>query len=70
MICFHDKNSISIPAGAQWTKYSYPLHILQGSHETYYYAFAKNMVDIELGNISTFQNYKKEYQQNSFPKSF
>ncbi|MBM3633526.1 MAG: response regulator [Alphaproteobacteria bacterium] len=70
MICFHDKNSISIPAGAQWAKYSYPLHILQGSHETYYYAFAKNMVDIELGDISTFQNYKKEYQQNSFPKSF
>jgi CheY-like chemotaxis protein len=61
MICFHDKNSISIPSGTRWEKYSYPLQTLEGGHETYYYACANNMLDIELNRVVPFQNYKKEY---------
>lgn len=58
MICFHDKNSISIPLGKEWSKYSYPLQVLDGGHETYYYAFAGNMLDIEANRIFTFDHFK------------
>jgi len=58
MICFHDRNSISIPQGKDWPKYSYPLHVLKGGYETYYYAFAHNMVDIDTTRIATFDDFK------------
>lgn len=66
MICFHDKDRISIPSGSQWEKYSYPLHMLEGKEGTYFYACARNMVDIEPTKFSSFKNYKKEFYQN-FP---
>lgn len=62
MICFHDKKSISIPPGKEWPKYSYPLQVLEGGIETYYYVFADNMLDIEADKISTFDNFKNRYQ--------
>lgn len=62
MICFHDKNSISIPSGKEWPKYSYPLNVLEGAYETYYYAFANNMVDIDLNKVATFDNFRNETQ--------
>jgi len=58
MICFHDKKSISIPEGKEWPKYSYPLQILGGGLEPYYYVFADNMLDIEAHRIATFGNFK------------
>jgi len=65
MICFHDKNSISIPSGREWPKYSYPLNILEGAYETYYYACADNMLDIEINNVFTFDNFKNRCQPTS-----
>jgi CheY-like chemotaxis protein len=62
MICFHDNNSISIPPGKEWPKYSYPLQVLEGGIETYYYVFADNMLDIEANRISTFDNFKNRNQ--------
>lgn len=59
MICFHNKNSISIPPGAAWEKYSYPLQTLEGGRETYYYACTNNMVDIELNKVFPFETFKK-----------
>lgn len=60
MICFHDRNSVTIPSGTRWEKYSYPLQTLEGGHETYYYACARNMLDVELSRVFPFQNYKNE----------
>jgi CheY-like chemotaxis protein len=65
MICFHDKNTITIPAGSQWEKYAYPLQTLEGGFETYHIACAPNMLDIETNKVCTFQDFIKGYQKDS-----
>ena len=67
MICFHNKESISIPPGKEWPNYSYPLNVLEGGIETYYYAFADNMLDIETNEISTFDNFKNQRMKANIP---
>lgn len=65
MICFHDKNSISIPPGREWEKYSYPLKILNGSLETYYYVCENDILDIEKNKMFTFDKFKDELNKNT-----
>jgi CheY-like chemotaxis protein len=62
MICFHDKNSISIPAGKEWPKYSHTLKKLEGGKETYYYVCKEYLVDIELDKLFAFSKFKDEHQ--------
>lgn len=69
MVCFHDRNQIAIPPGNEWEKYAYPLQLLKGGFETYYYVCNKNILDIEAERILSFQEHRNCGELKLTPKS-
>ena len=61
MICFHDRNRIELPEAPEWRKYAYPVTKLEGGNQTYYYAFAENMLDLEWDRIVPFTEHKSKF---------
>jgi CheY-like chemotaxis protein len=58
MMFHHDRESILEPEPEEWKHCLYDPNTLQGEHETYYYAFAPNMFDVDVNRVLPFEKYK------------
>lgn len=64
ILCYHSQRGITIPDGREWEPYVFPANTLKG-RETYYYAFAPNMFDINSDKIVSFNTFKEQYMQKT-----
>jgi CheY-like chemotaxis protein len=55
---YHNRQGIFEPKAKDWKNHIYTAHVLKGEQETYYYAIAPNMFDIEMPRILPFGEYK------------
>ena len=55
----HDRECILEPEPDEWGNHLYEPQMLQGANDTYYYAFAPNMFDIDLTRVLPFEKYKE-----------
>ncbi|MBM3468514.1 MAG: hypothetical protein FJX71_03690 [Alphaproteobacteria bacterium] len=63
MMCYHTSLGILEPDKGHWEIYAHPAKTLKGKKNTFYYAFAPNMYDIDVEKILPFEDYK-ETQEN------
>ena len=58
-IMFHHNRYASFaPPLEEWENHLYPSQVLQGNLQTYYYAFAPNMFNVDLSRVLSFETYK------------
>lgn len=59
ILCYHDKDSITLPHVDLWDAYLYPTNILEGK-TTYYWAVAANTIDLHISKLLPYNAYRKE----------
>lgn len=63
MMCYHARFGALEPDTSHWEIYAHPAKTLKGQTNTFYYAFAPNMYDIDLERILPFEAYKENQQR-------
>jgi phage anti-repressor protein len=63
MMCYPARTSSFEPDKSHWEVYAHPAQTFQGRRNTFYYAFAPNMYDIDLDRILPFQEYREHGQK-------
>lgn len=59
MMCYPARAGSFEPDKSHWEVYAHPAQTFQGRRNTFYYAFAPNMYDIDLDRILPFQEYRE-----------
>lgn len=58
-IMFHHNRYASFaPPPEEWENHLYPSQVFEGNLQTYYYAFAPNMFNVDLSRVLSFETYK------------
>jgi phage anti-repressor protein len=63
MMCYPARTGSFEPDKSHWEVYAHPAQTFQGRRNTFYYAFAPNMYDIDLDRILPFQEYREHVQK-------
>jgi len=58
ILCYYNRQGPLEPVAKDWEKYLYPAQTLQGAQETYYYAFAPNIFDVDHTRILSFEKHR------------
>lgn len=58
MMCYHSRHGTFEPPAHEWGNHVYPPRVIQGLKDTYYYAFAPNIFDVDLSRVLPFRQYK------------
>ena len=59
ILCYYNREGALEPSPESWENHLYPIQILQGAQETYYYAFAPNIFDIDHSRVMPFAKHKE-----------
>jgi hypothetical protein len=56
----HNRYDSFAPPPEEWENHLYPSHPFEGQKDTYYYAFAPSMFNIDAACVLSFQDYRAE----------
>ena len=65
MMCYHALFEGLEPDKSHWEIYAHPVKTIKGQQNTYYYAFAPNMYDIDVERILPFEEYRENQQRKT-----
>lgn len=70
MMCYHAPGGSLAPDTSHWEIYAHPTKTFQGQKNVFYYAFAPNMHDIDVGRILPFQEYRQSRKSRDLSVSY